>query len=275
MDSNMQASEISYQQTSPGMNGNEMPVDTGIPDDGDFGTFASRLDRELAPRGLLQQVLSRRLTLTAWTLRESSDHEFQLLEQGRSFGTSSLSSVRLHRLMDTLATGLDLLRKLQAEEPWTDEDTAADLNPPPRSDSRSASRFQNHADPFEKNFPEYSNEWPFLPDDAHRGRYLADSADEFDDDDDELDAGDEETDTPAAESDTPLAPRWQDRLVFDFTISERSPVVRGTWITVHYVVSLIVDGWTWADILRSHPELTEEDIRTCLAYTVAEEEGEI
>jgi uncharacterized protein (DUF433 family) len=34
----------------------------------------------------------------------------------------------------------------------------------------------------------------------------------------------------------------------------------------------VVDGWTWADILRAHPELTEEDVRACLAYTIHEEE---
>ena len=55
--------------------------------------------------------------------------------------------------------------------------------------------------------------------------------------------------------------RWQDRLVFDSNVSETSPVVKGTWVTVGHVVSLIVDGWTWSDILRVHPELTEDDIR--------------
>jgi uncharacterized protein (DUF433 family) len=52
-------------------------------------------------------------------------------------------------------------------------------------------------------------------------------------------------------------------------------VIKGTWVTVSQVVSLIVDGWSWSDILRTHPELTEDDIRICLAYTVAEEEGNL
>ena len=64
---------------------------------------------------------------------------------------------------------------------------------------------------------------------------------------------------------------WRNRLVFDPEVSERSPVVQGTWITVNHVVSLIVDGWAWADILKTHPELTEGDIRACVAYTVEEE----
>jgi len=91
------------------------------------------------------------------------------------------------------------------------------------------------------------NEWPIVP------------CDEFDDLPGIPDATIEE------------ATSWQDRLVFDFEISDVSPVVKGTWVTVSHVVSLIVDGWTWSDILRSHPELTEDDIRTCVAYAMAEE----
>ncbi len=78
---------------------------------------------------------------------------------------------------------------------------------------------------------------------------------------------------PEPDDDAPHEP-WQDRLVFDFNVSETSPVVKGTWVTVGHVVSLIVDGWTWGDILRTHPELTEDDIRICLAYTVAQDDGE-
>jgi uncharacterized protein (DUF433 family) len=92
-----------------------------------------------------------------------------------------------------------------------------------------------------------SNEWPIVP---------TDGLDDFLDDPEPIE---EET------------PNWRDRLVFDFEVSETSPVVQGTWITVSHVVSLIVDGWTWADILRAHPELSEDDIRTCIAYAMAEE----
>ena len=77
----------------------------------------------------------------------------------------------------------------------------------------------------------------------------------------------------ATDSDAPL-PRWQDRLLFDPNVSDRSPVIKGTWITVSQIVSRIVDGFTWADILRSHPELTEEDIRICLSYATEQESDE-
>ena len=70
--------------------------------------------------------------------------------------------------------------------------------------------------------------------------------------------------------DKPL-PHWQDRLVMDLNISEDSPVVKGTWVTVSQIVSQLLYGYTWADITKSHPELTEEDIRICLSYAASQD----
>jgi uncharacterized protein (DUF433 family) len=41
-------------------------------------------------------------------------------------------------------------------------------------------------------------------------------------------------------------------------------------VTAAHVVKLIIDGWHWSDILRTHPEIDEDDIRACLAHEVAE-----
>jgi uncharacterized protein (DUF433 family) len=62
-----------------------------------------------------------------------------------------------------------------------------------------------------------------------------------------------------------------DRLVINPAVSATSPVVKGTWVTVDHVVSLVADGWMWGDILRAHPELTEADVRACLAHAAADE----
>ena len=64
---------------------------------------------------------------------------------------------------------------------------------------------------------------------------------------------------------------WRHRLVFDAAISKTSPVVQGTCVTVEQIVSMVVDGWSWAEILSALPELTEDDIRACLTYSVEEE----
>lgn len=78
---------------------------------------------------------------------------------------------------------------------------------------------------------------------------------------------------PAASETVSSAPAWQERLVLDPKVSEVSPVIRGTWITVRHIITLIVDGWSWEEILRTHPEVTEPDIRACLTYTIDDENG--
>jgi len=58
------------------------------------------------------------------------------------------------------------------------------------------------------------------------------------------------------------------RLAMDPNVSETSPCIRGTWVTVAKIIDHIVDGWTWSDVLKMHPEITEDDIRAALAYTI-------
>lgn len=43
-------------------------------------------------------------------------------------------------------------------------------------------------------------------------------------------------------------------------------MVKGTRISVEHVVKLLGDGWSEADVLRSYPNLTAEDVKACLAY---------
>jgi uncharacterized protein (DUF433 family) len=57
-----------------------------------------------------------------------------------------------------------------------------------------------------------------------------------------------------------------DRIVVDSKILTGKPVVRGTRISVELVVELLAAGWSHAQILASYPHLTQEDIRSCLAY---------
>ena len=44
------------------------------------------------------------------------------------------------------------------------------------------------------------------------------------------------------------------------------PCVRGMRITVADVLGWLAAGMSYAEILSDYPELTEEDIRACLAY---------
>jgi len=44
------------------------------------------------------------------------------------------------------------------------------------------------------------------------------------------------------------------------------PVIRGTRLTVEYILKLLGNGASVADILDEYEGLTEEDIRACLLF---------
>ncbi len=59
---------------------------------------------------------------------------------------------------------------------------------------------------------------------------------------------------------------WQDRIVIDEGILAGKPTVKGTRLAVEFVIDLLAQGWTEAEIMRNYPGLTREDIRACLSY---------
>lgn len=56
------------------------------------------------------------------------------------------------------------------------------------------------------------------------------------------------------------------RIVLDPAILAGKPVVRGTRLSVDFIIGLMADGWSEADILRNYPGLTHDDIAACFAY---------
>ena len=62
---------------------------------------------------------------------------------------------------------------------------------------------------------------------------------------------------------------WQERIVIDPGILVGKPVVKGTRLAVEFVVDLLAQGWSEAEILRNYPGLTHEDIQACLSYASA------
>lgn len=62
---------------------------------------------------------------------------------------------------------------------------------------------------------------------------------------------------------------WQERIVTDPNILVGKPVIKGTRLAVEFIVDLLAQGWSEAQILRNYPGLTTEDIRACLSYASA------
>ncbi|MGY3036847.1 uncharacterized protein (DUF433 family) [Bradyrhizobium sp. USDA 4354] len=44
------------------------------------------------------------------------------------------------------------------------------------------------------------------------------------------------------------------------------PVISGTRIAVEFIIGLMDDGWSEADILANYPGLSNEDVLACLNY---------
>jgi uncharacterized protein (DUF433 family) len=49
------------------------------------------------------------------------------------------------------------------------------------------------------------------------------------------------------------------------------PCIRGTRMTVTDVLEYLAGGMTYDELLREFPDLTEEDIRACLAFAADRE----
>lgn len=57
-----------------------------------------------------------------------------------------------------------------------------------------------------------------------------------------------------------------DRIVIDPDVLGGKPVVRGTRLSVEFVIGLLADGWTHDEIADQYPGVTEDDISACLTY---------
>jgi uncharacterized protein (DUF433 family) len=55
-------------------------------------------------------------------------------------------------------------------------------------------------------------------------------------------------------------------IVLDPQILSGKPVIAGTRLSVEFVIGLLADGWSEAEILANYPGLTHDHILACLAY---------
>ena len=67
-----------------------------------------------------------------------------------------------------------------------------------------------------------------------------------------------------------------DRLiVIDPHIRSGRPTIRGTRITVGDILTLLGHGMSWEEILGDYPQLDREQIRACLLWAGALENGKL
>lgn len=59
---------------------------------------------------------------------------------------------------------------------------------------------------------------------------------------------------------------WRSRITADSAVLVGKPVIRGTRLSVEYILDLLEDGWTQEEVVAHHRNITLEDVRACLAY---------
>ena len=59
---------------------------------------------------------------------------------------------------------------------------------------------------------------------------------------------------------------WQTYITVDSGVLVGKPVIKGTRLAVEFILELIAEGWTEADMLRNYPGLTREQILACVAH---------
>ncbi len=65
-----------------------------------------------------------------------------------------------------------------------------------------------------------------------------------------------------------------ERIVINTKVMVGKPVIRGTRIPVDAIIKRIADGMTTKEILEDYPNLTEEDIKATLEYSIELIRGE-
>ncbi|MGK7945068.1 MAG: DUF433 domain-containing protein [Microcystaceae cyanobacterium] len=59
---------------------------------------------------------------------------------------------------------------------------------------------------------------------------------------------------------------WQERIVVDPNILVGKPIIKGTRLSVEFVLDLLAQGWSESEIIENYPGIVLEDIKCCLSY---------
>ena len=59
---------------------------------------------------------------------------------------------------------------------------------------------------------------------------------------------------------------WQERIVVDPKVLVGKPLIRGTRLSVEFILDLLANDWTIEQILSEYPQLAREDVMAVLKY---------
>lgn len=59
---------------------------------------------------------------------------------------------------------------------------------------------------------------------------------------------------------------WTEHIHYDKEILLGKPVVKGTRLSVEFILERFASGWTEEQVLENYPRLTKEDLQAIFAY---------
>ena len=59
---------------------------------------------------------------------------------------------------------------------------------------------------------------------------------------------------------------WEERIERNPAVLVGKPVVKGTRLSVEFVLDRLADGWTTEELVGKYPNLLSEDVLACLRY---------
>jgi uncharacterized protein (DUF433 family) len=59
---------------------------------------------------------------------------------------------------------------------------------------------------------------------------------------------------------------WKNLITIDRDVLAGKPIIAGSRLSVEFILELIAEGWSEADMIRNYPGLTREQILACVAY---------
>jgi len=59
---------------------------------------------------------------------------------------------------------------------------------------------------------------------------------------------------------------WEERITVDPEVLAGKPIIKGTRVSVEFIIELLSGGTSIEELLKNYPRITKEDVLACLAY---------
>lgn len=59
---------------------------------------------------------------------------------------------------------------------------------------------------------------------------------------------------------------WREHIVSDKSILAGKPVIKGTRLSVEFILGLFANGWTEGEVIKNYPSLTKQDLQAAFAF---------